>query len=157
MKYIFLIGIFLQVTLIASEFSFDDLRKVERALALKEFKKLYKERKNIHYNMRNVLKHARSKSLHKNNLSFFQAKKFNYEESHPLELSNVYLSGEVICNGDCQASTEIDSIVVDVTPPVIALELEQTGVAASNIVPTPSFKKESTPIRGSVVSPWARR
>ena len=156
MKYIFLIAVFLQITLMALEFGFDDLRKVERTLVLKEFKKLYKERKNIHYNMRNVLKHARSKSLHKNNLSFFQAKKFSYEEAHPLELSNVYLSGEVTCNTDCQALLEIESIV-EVAPPSIALEFDKTGVAESSLVPTPEFKKVGLPIRGSVVSPWARR
>jgi len=156
MKYIFLIAVLLQVTLMALEFGFDDLRKVERALVLKEFKKLYKERKNIHYNMRKVLKHARSKSLHKNNLSFFQAKKFSYKELHPLELSNVYLNAEVTCSVDCQGSLEIENIV-DISPPGLSIEFDQSGIAESSLVPTPEFKKVAVPIRGSVVSPWARR
>jgi len=156
MKYIFLIGIFLQITLMALEFSFDDLRKVERALVLKEFKKLYKERKNIHYNMRNVLKYARSKSLHKNNLSFFQAKKFNYEEAHTLEQSNVYLGGEIPCSVNCKGDLDTETIV-DKPSFGIELELGQSNVADSNLIPTSTAKKIGPPVRSSVVSPWARR
>ncbi len=130
MRYIFLILFFLYTTLGALEFSFDDLRTQERILALKEFKALYKKRKNIHYNMRQTLKHARSKNLHKNNLSFFQAKSFNYEEDHPMELRTVYLSSEVVCDGDCQ-NEDIDA--------------------------STTIQEINSDIRGAVSSPWALR
>jgi len=142
--------ILFNIPMYALEFGFDDLRKYERLLVLKEFKKLYKERKNIHYNARQVLKHARSKSLSKNNLSFFQAKKFNYEEVHPIEQSNVYLSGEVTCDGDCQAPSQIT--VTDTAPPMIPGSAVETSTE-----PSFALEKENTPIRGSIVSPWARR
>ena len=155
MKYIFLIVI--AITLNALEFSFKDFREAEKILVLKEFKKLYKERKNIHYNMRQVLKHARSKNLHKNRISFFQAKNSTYRESYLVELNNLYVEDEFICDFECNKE-------------ILESPQDATGIAgdATNIVEEDSDfantmpeytipQDENSDIRGTVKSPWARR
>ena len=132
MRYIFLIVIFLDLTLSALELSFEDLRKMEKSSALQEFKKLHKERKNIHSRMRQVLKHARSKNLHKNSISFFQAKNTSY-----IELRKVYVDELLTCESCDLVSTSSANIIGDDTPPI-------TG-------------EINSAIRGTIKSPWSRR
>jgi len=162
MKYIVVMIFLLHVNLFASVFSFEELRDNEKELVLEEFKKLYKIRKNIHQNMRQVLKHARSKNLHKKHLSFFQAK--GHDESYPMELSNVFASGETpTCEADCQtvpssdfedSSTNIDEIASQPISP----EQEISGGMPEIDTPTEIIpEKESSGIRDSVTSPWAKR
>lgn len=132
MRYIFLIVIFLDLTLSALELSFEDLRKMEKSSALQEFKKLHKERKNIHSRMRQVLKYARSKNLHKNSISFFQAKNTSY-----IELRKVYVDELLTCESCDLVSTSSANIIGDDTPPI-------TG-------------EINSAIRGTIKSPWSRR
>jgi len=126
----------------AEELTFEALRQEQRALVLREFKELYKERQDIHQNLRQVLKHVRAKNLGRNQLSFFQPLK----ESHDMETSNVFFSavlpddetpdidtgGESVSGGDYSGGAE---------PPIET--------------PVDSVKDEN--IRPTVVSPWALR
>lgn len=164
MKYIFLITIIFSNFIFALEYSFDDLRKSQKELVLKEFKKLYKERKNIHHNSRHVLKHARSKSLNKNHLSFFQAKGSLYEDSMQTELTNVFLSGDVTCGSDCtkeSESLEIEPTIDNPSIPEISDNLETTTLADGNFITSPISEtlitKKDSSIRNTVNSPWARK
>ncbi len=138
MKYIIIL--LLLMPLRASELTFTALRSEARTLALVEFKKLYKKRQNIHRNLRQVLKHSRAKNLQKNQLSFFQPMSaMEYEDHHPIEVSNVYVTGDNPCGDDCQPlpeDGEIDN--------------------STSINPDEVFKEESG-IRYNVVSPWILR
>ena len=132
MRYIFLIVIFLDLTLSALELSFEDLRKMEKSSVLQEFKKLHKERKNTHSRIRQVLKHARSKNLNKNSISFFQAKNTSY-----IELRKVYVDELLTCESCVLTFTSSANIIGDNTPPI-------TG-------------EINSAIRGTIKNPWSRR
>ena len=151
MRYILLFLFLLHVELFGLDtYSFEELRQDERVLVLKEFKALYKVRKNMHYSMRQVLYSARAKSLHKNSLSFFQAK-------HPLELSTVYTN--ISQSSEENAQTEQTQ---NLPPPIN----NDSGVSGSTTIldtsqETTVVEVENTPVtsgvRGGVKSPWARR
>lgn len=150
MRYILLVLTLLNINTFSAELSFEELRKSEKALVLKEFKKLFKHRKNIHYNIRQTMKHARSKNLHKNHISFFQAKNSNYEQTHQMELSDVFFGTEIICKDNCQStSTETDS----------SLEiLPETPHVPEDISPdNPIIEEENNNIRNSIQNPWMRK
>lgn len=119
MRYIFLTFVIMNITLSAFDYNFSAFRQEQRVLVLKEFKELYKVRKNIHYNMRQVLKHARSKNLQKRSISFFQAKKAIYKEAHPMELSNVYLGGETNAEEYTEGTISISDTSLDGDEPKI--------------------------------------
>ncbi len=157
MKYITVFIILLQTSLFGIEFSFNDLRSQERILVLKEFKRLYYKRKNIHQNMSQVLKNARSKSLQKNQISFFQAKS-KYKDEHPGELSNVYLQISTPCEQDCQVlqtgandEMEIPDLIGDndneIDRPINIIDSD-TAI---------DEKVKTTNIREFAVNPWAKR
>jgi len=88
MKIILILSLFLS-TIYANQLTFERLREQERSLILREFKKLYKQRQNVHRNLRQVLKHSRAKNLNKTQLSFFQPK-----DTRQIEASNVFFAAE---------------------------------------------------------------
>lgn len=147
MKYIFLVITLLAITLNALEFNFQDFRETQKRLVLKEFKRLFKERKNIQHNMRQVLKHARSKNLHKNSISFFQAKDTAYKESYLVELNNLYTNDEPICESECK--NEISESSTDSINGDLDYENAISDTVVSEII--------DSNIRGSVKNPWAKR
>jgi len=163
MKYLFLAITLLHVNIFAKDLSFEELRKSEKSLVLKEFKKLFKHRKNIHYNIRQTLKHARSKNLRKNNISFFQAKNSNFQQNHQMEFSNVFFATEVTCENNCkdytqEANTEIptidDSDSIQVTSPTDSdsdIELDFDNDNGSVVEET------NSKVRNSINSPWAKK
>ncbi len=121
----------------ADELTFETLREQQRALVLHEFKALYKQRQDIHQNLRQVLKHARTKNLGRNQLSFFQP----FKESHEMETSNVFFS----------------AVVPDEEKPDIgtAVPGDISGGDFSGGVETPTESAKDENIRTMVVSPWA--
>jgi len=160
MKYLFLITVFFFYIADASTISFEELRKSERAEALKNFKKLYKVRQNIHYNVPYSLKNARSKNLRKNSLHFFQAKSYKNEQAQIMELSNSFLSGEVTCDTGCKNDEKLPEITegiigvsTTVAPPTIPGIIEADNAATSSA----SIQTQSAPVRKTVSSPWVRR
>jgi len=182
MRYIVIISILLHVSLFGLEFTFDDLRKEERIVVLQEFKKLYYKRKNVHQNIRQVLNHARSNSLNKNKISFFQAKT-KYKKIQAKELNNAYVPTDISCEVECQnASVDVgynSSSVLNHTsskssqkkstpsfqaktkykkkqPSGLSYDGDTTSIVDSDI----NFAVEDTgvfKIRGSAASPWAKR
>lgn len=61
---------------------FETFRSQERQLVLAEFKKLYKQRRHVHPNLRQALRHARSKTLQKGRLELFQPSSAYFEQSN---------------------------------------------------------------------------
>lgn len=149
-----LIALLLPLWLYANALSFEALRADERALVLSEFKKLYKERQNLHKNMRQLLKHVRAKQLNKKQLELFQPQSdasgnealfAPINKDHQMEASNVFLGG-VGCEGECatnETSVEEDQSVISTS--------ESDNSEASY---TPQKQND---IRQNVVSPWARK
>ena len=151
----------LAVTLSAKDFSFAQLRAQEKLAALQAFKTLYKKRKHIHGSMHSSLRYARSKSLHKNSLSFFQAKKRFSEDGQPLELSSAFVKGVI---SEEPALEELGNDTTTQNTPQTTPTADD-GVTTTEVnVPqesgeTPSVDtiEDSSEIRGSVTSPWSRR
>ncbi len=144
-----LIALLLPLWLYADALSFEALRAGERALVLSEFKKLYKERQNLHKNMRQLLKHVRAKQLNKKQLELFQPQSdasgnealfAPIDKDHQIEASNVFLGG-VGCEGNCPV--EGDQSVIGIS-----------GSENSEASYTPQKQND---IRQNVVSPWARK
>lgn len=164
MKYLLVALIFLHVGLGADGFDFEVLRAQEKQNALKAFKKLHKKRKHIHASMRSSLAYVRSKSLHKNSLSFFQAKTRLGRDGQVMELSNAFVSGVVSKSPSVADETTIDSSEPLSTEtnlePTTTLDMPNSsdeGVVVESSEPTAENIDESSDIRGGVVSPWSRR
>ncbi len=142
----------------AMELSFTSLRLEEKTLALNAFKKLYKERRNIHKSMRQVLKHARAKSLQKNRLSFFQPKaieSLSYNEEHLFETNGALVELQTPCPKGCIApSPPDDSIYSGSDTTETESNMPPSNDSHDNI--TLESSKESG-IRPTTVSPWALR
>lgn len=78
-KTIFFIIIFFFITTIeAAEFNMNTLRMSERKLALSDFKKTYKQRKNFKRQLYQKAKHKRSKNIKRNNI-------FNIKKEHIID------------------------------------------------------------------------
>jgi len=151
MKYILFILILLHVNIFAQELSFQEIRKYEKSLVLKEFKKLFKNRKNIHAKIRQTMKHARSKNLYKNHISFFQAKNSNYEQTHQLELSDVFFGKNILCEGDCNDDyTEVNDAATD------GLE-DPLDTGLSTPSPDDIGEEINNNIRNYVQNPWMKK
>ncbi len=154
MKYIVVI-IWLGIgQLSAMELSFTSLRLEEKTLALKAFKKLYKERRNVHKSFSQVLKHARAKSLQKSRLSFFQPKtleSLNYNEAHLFETNGVLVELQSSCGDTCILPSRPDH---DGDNTVLPSETDSEGVYEDSS--TLSQEEESS-LRPTMVSPWALR
>ncbi len=154
MKYmmIVLVGVW---QLSAMELSFTSLRLEEKTLALNAFKKLYKERRHMHHAMRQVLKHARAKSLQKNRLSFFQPKaleSLNYNEEHAFETNGALVSIQRPCGTECITPPRPeDSTYSDEPSEGILSDGSNDGMT------TLSHEDESDGVRPVTVSPWALR
>jgi len=138
MKIIFILFLFFSI-LYANQLTFERLREQERSLVLREFKKLYKQRQDVHQNLRQVLKHSRAKNLNKTQLSFFQPK-----DTHQMEASNVFFTSEIEPCDEC--NDNLDS--VDTSVPEFS-EDYTAGNEISNDINAP------TEVRSPVVSPWA--
>ena len=152
---IFLI-LFLPLWLYATSPAFETFRAEERALVLREFKALYKERQSVQQSMRQMLKHARARALNKKHLTFFQPKNdaLNIEspfERHQIEASNVFFCS-VGCEGDCasQDSSTEDTMENSGISSIIG---ETTADSEVNDIPQSS----SDDVRQGVISPWARK
>jgi len=153
MKYIIMIVLVGVWQLSAMELSFTSLRLEEKTLALNAFKKLYKERRNVHKSMRQVLKHARAKSLQKNRLSFFQPKtveSLNYNEEHPLETNGALVVLQTPCGDACILPSRPDNNDNSALPSGTDSEgIYDDGSTLSN--------EDDSSLRPTTVSPWALR
>ncbi|RUM62831.1 MAG: hypothetical protein DSZ03_06020 [Sulfurimonas sp.] len=134
----------------ALELSFTALRFEEKTLALKAFKKLYKERRNVHKNMRQVMKHARAKSLKKNHLSFFQPKAsdtLHYNEEHLFETNGALVILQTPCDG-CILPPRPDNDVSVSSGTNTDAPHEDSDVPSGN---------DAQGVRPTTISPWALR
>jgi len=144
MKILMLFMILLFLTVLnAKEPSFEALRQHERTLVLREFKKLYKKREDIHQNMRQVLKHSRAKNLNKNRLNFFQPIK----ETHAIEASNVFFSVSDTPCEECGNESDTPDSNNDFSGEISAVEPGTGEPSAGETL--------SNDIRATAVSPWA--
>jgi len=139
----------------AMELSFTSLRLEEKTLALNAFKKLYKERRNIHQSMRQVLKHARAKSLQKNRLSFFQPKaveSLSYNEEHLFETNGALVELQTPCPEGCIAPLPPDDSIYSDSSTIDTVTLPSSVDSHENT--TLELSEESS-VRPTTVSPWA--
>lgn len=154
MKYVMIIIVMGVWQLQAIELSFTSLRLEEKALVLNAFKKLYKERRHIHKNMRQVLKHSRAKNLQKNRLSFFQPKmpnSLNYNEEHPVETNGVLVMLQTPCGDACILPSRPDA---EGNTDVLPSGTDSGGTYDDGSIPS---QDEQSGVRPTTISPWALR
>jgi len=114
----------------------------------------------LSHNFRQVLKHARSKNLHKNSITFFQAKSAVYESKYQLEPTTLLFEEENLgidtaefpenITSNTEESTISDSIVIEESLPIDAINSENPTSVTKTTSTTPT-------IRGNISSPWLRR
>jgi len=96
------------------------------------------------------MKHARSKNLYKNHISFFQAKNSNYEQTYQIELSDVFFVKDIPCQGDCQNDySEVDSPSDSLEEPI------DSGLGAPS--PDEISEENNNNIRNYVQNPWMKK
>lgn len=159
---LFVLLLFLIVSLKAGNIDFKLLREKEKSLVLDEFKKLYKERLHIHKNLKQLLKYSRSKKLQKQQLTFFQPKDstethaemfapMSYEKTHQIEASNVYapvdIETQTTATADNATPNDMDSVTDETTGIIPTTPKDNENIEEST----------SQNIRGNIPNLWLKR